>query len=304
MQRLKDYIKKRLAIRIELDPTVRLLAEQNRFLLQEVRRLNQERRYEALGGLRGSDSFAEQTRSSFDYQWAEFHEGVAMPNDPAFMQDIEPFISRLTGYPREWFAGKRVVDIGCGAGRWTYGMLSMGAHVTAVDQSDAALRRTAELAAPFRDRLTTMKVNLLTWDESADFDLVFCFGVVHHTGNTYLAIKNCASKVRPGGRLFLMVYAFPKEFVQFEAYNAYDDLRQQWRLMSFEQRKQAVVEKFGTHKGHGWFDAVSPQINDLLTFEEIADLLQRLGFRDVRRTTDSYNHELVADRMANVRRPG
>jgi hypothetical protein len=57
------------------------------------------------------------------------------------------------------------------------------------------------------------------------------------------------------------------------------------------------MERFGPILGHGWFDAVSPRINDLLTFEEIAELLARLGFKNIRRTREGRNHHIVADRL-------
>ena len=269
----------------------------NRFLLHEVRRINEERRLEAFGGLEELETLARQTRESFDYQWAEFNEGVAMPSDEEWMRDIEARICQFTALPREWFQGKRVADIGCGAGRWTYGMLKMGAQVTSFDQSEAALRRTSELARPFADRHQTRQINLLTADDKADFDLVFCFGVVHHTGNTYLAMRNTARKVAKGGRLFLMVYGFPEEKDDYNIISQYAELRQKWRLLTLDERKQAVIDEFGAYLGHGWFDQVSPQVNDLLTFEDIADFLGKLGFDRARRTIKHANHHVVADRI-------
>jgi 2-polyprenyl-3-methyl-5-hydroxy-6-metoxy-1,4-benzoquinol methylase len=294
---MRGFVRRQLERLIAASPEFQRLRAENRFLLSEIRRINEERRLEALGQLPERENLAAQTRESFDYQWSDFHEGVAMPSDTAWMQDIAARVCQLSGLPREWFAGKHVADIGCGAGRWSYGMLSMGAHVTACDQSESALKRTRELAGAMANRLETRQVNLLEWTESAAFDLVFCFGVVHHTGNTYLAIRNTAAKVAPGGRLFLMIYGFPETTEALNEQNAYADLRREWRLLSLPERRRAAIERFGPELGHGWFDAVSPQVNDLLTFDEIADLLGKLGFENVRRTDDNRsNHHLVADR--------
>lgn len=240
-----------------------------------------------------------QTSGSFEYQWAEYSTGVAMQDDAEFMSRIKPQISKMTDLSEDWFKGKRVVDIGCGAGRFTYGMLTMGAIVTACDQSDAGLERTAKLSAEHADRLTLKKIDLLRWDDLGDFDLGFCFGVVHHTGNTYAAIRNVALKVKPGGRLFLMVYGFPETPDAIEELVSYEEVRQDVRLLPFEEKKKHLIERFGPYYAHGWFDAVSPRINDLLTFEEIAEFLTILGFTHIKRTMTGRNHHLVADKLPN-----
>jgi 2-polyprenyl-3-methyl-5-hydroxy-6-metoxy-1,4-benzoquinol methylase len=274
----------------------RLLIEQNRFLLYELRRINETIRYQLL-----EEDLAQvdrvQTQASFDYQWHNLPGGIAMPDDERFMSRAAPSICEMTGLSAGWFSGKRVVDVGSGAGRYTFGLLSLGALVTACDQSSWSLERTTQLCAKFGDRLTTQKIDLLQWGEVGAYDLAFCFGVVHHTGNTFLAIRNVARKVKPGGKLFLMVYGFPETLSDFQEVNSYEALRQELRLLPFEEKQRELMERFGPILGHGWFDAVSPRINDLLTFEEIAELLGRLGFKNIRRTREGRNHHIVADRL-------
>jgi len=276
----------------------RMLEEQDQFILYELKRINETIRYEKLGATPLGDADAAQTRSSFDFQWSDMHTGVAMSDDRAFMESVPSLVCEMTDLPREWFAGKRVVDVGCGAGRYSYGLLSLGASVTACDQSPAALARTRELCRPFGERLSTREINLLEWKDEEGFDLAFCFGVVHHTGNTYLAIRNVTRKVKPGGRVFLMVYGFPENGDDFAEVNGYEALRQELRALSFDERKDILTKKFGENLAHGWFDAVSPRVNDLLTFDEIRALLGRLGFHRVKRTKPHRNHHLVADRLA------
>jgi 2-polyprenyl-3-methyl-5-hydroxy-6-metoxy-1,4-benzoquinol methylase len=267
-------------------------------MLFELRRVNETFRNHLLNDPALGEIDKLQTGQSFDYQWAEYSSGIAMSDDTAFMSQLQSQICQMTDLPTEWFKGKRVIDIGCGAGRFTYGMLSMGAYVTACDQSDAGLKKTAKLCAEHSDRLTTKQINLLKWDEVGDFDLVFCFGVVHHTGNTYSAIKNAALKVKPGGRLFLMIYGFPENLNAFEELISYEEVRQTVRILSFEEKKKYLIDRFGPYYAHGWFDAVSPQINDLLTFEETADFLTTQGFSRIKRTMPGRNHHLVGDKLA------
>lgn len=274
------------------------MERQNQFMLFELRRINEILRNHMLNDPTFGESDKQQTGQSFDYQWAEYSTGVAMPDDTVFMSHVQSQICQMTDLPVGWFKNKRIIDIGCGAGRFTYGMLSMGASVTACDQSDAGLSKTAKLCVEYSDRLTTKKIDLLKWDEVDDYDLVFCFGVVHHTGNTYSAIKNSALKVKSGGRLFLMIYGFPETPDAFEELISYEEVRQIVRSLSFEEKRKYLIDRFGPYYAHGWFDAVSPQINDLLTFEEIAEFLASQGFTNIKRTMLGRNHHLVADKIS------
>lgn len=276
--------------------TIPALNERAEYLSREVARLAAAERRLAWRERRGS-TLGDQTKASFDYQWQHMPTGRALPSDPSFMAGLEAHISEITRLPRDWFAGKRVIDIGCGIGRYSYGLLKLGASVTACDQSEAALARTAELCQEFRDRLTLKRVDLLSWDERADFDLGFSFGVVHHTGNTYLATDHVCRKVRPGGRLFLMIYGVPETYPALAEVNEYERIAEAVRDLSFDQRKALLIERFGPDAAHGWFDAVSPRINDRLTFEEIHDLLTELGFTGIARTVQARNHHVVAEKI-------
>ena len=276
-------------------PNLVRVIEQVEYLDREVARLHAAAR-RALWQSRRRSALAPQTKASFDYQWQHIPEGRALPSDPAFMADLDRQLTGMIRVPADWFSGKRVVDVGCGIGRYSYGLLQLGASVMACDQSEAALRRTAELCLPFADRLALKRIDLLEWDEPADFDLAFSFGVVHHTGNTYLAIENVCRKVRPGGRVFLMIYGVPQTRAAFQEVNDYERIAAEIRLLSFSDRQALLTDRFGPDGAHGWFDATSPRINDRLTFEEIVDLLTELGFVDIEQTVIARNHHIVAQR--------
>ncbi len=277
----------------------RLLKEQSCFVLYQLQRINEMMRYQLLGDPTIATHEMHQTRFSFDYQWHELPGGVAMPDDEKFMGEVTSLICQMTALPSDWFPGKQVVDIGCGAGRFTYGLLSLGACVTACDQSPWALQRTTALCQKFDKRFSAQQIDILGWAQEATYDLAFCFGVVHHTGNTYLAIRNAARKVKLGGHLFLMVYGFPEALDDLERFveiNTYESLRYKLRHVSFEEKKNILMERHGHYLGHGWFDAISPQINDLLNFSEIVELLKRLGYQNIKRTRDNNNHYIIADK--------
>lgn len=266
------------------------------YLAREVARLQAARRRAAWRDP-WPTGLERQTKASFDFQWRNMPTGAGLPSDAAFMSELERSVPAMVGVPPAWFAGKRVVDVGCGVGRYSRGLLQLGAAVTACDQSEAALTRTAELCAPFRERLTLERIDLLQWDEVDDYDLAFSYGVVHHTGNTYLAIDHVCRKVALGGRVFFMIYAVPDSRAALQEINLYEQLADETRTLPFEARKEFVIRRFGAEKAHGWFDAISPRINDRLSFEEIHDLLTELGFGNISGDRVLRNHHVTAERV-------
>jgi 2-polyprenyl-3-methyl-5-hydroxy-6-metoxy-1,4-benzoquinol methylase len=297
MRRFLQNIKRTLE-GLQALPALSSLRAESEYVRREVARLAALERRAAWLSRRNSEQRT-QTKASFDYQWQHMPTGKSLPSDPEFMAGLEQQLCDMIAVPKEWFRGKRVVDIGCGIGRFSYGLLSLGATVTSCDQSEAALNRTAELCRPFADRSTLKRIDLLEWDEPGDYDLAFSFGVVHHTGNTYLAIDNVCRKVRPGGRLFLMIYGVPETRLAFLEVNEYERIAEEIRDLSFDERQQLLLKRFGPDKAHGWFDATSPRINDRLTFEEIHDLLSELGFHNIRRVVVARNHQIVAERRVD-----
>lgn len=97
---------------------------------------------------------------------------------------VEPHIPGFAEFPR--WAGKRVLEIGCGLGTDTMNFARAGAQVTAVDLSSRSLdlaRQRAEVFG-FQDRVTFLEADaerLSEFVEPAEYDLVYSFGVIHHT---------------------------------------------------------------------------------------------------------------------------
>lgn len=266
------------------------LEQQNTFLLNQIAQINEKLRYLDL------QQCSTQTKASFDYQWKEITEGNDLPSDQTFISHVSNKICEITALPPSWFQGKRILDAGCGMGRFTYGLLSLGAHVTACDQSSWAIKQTEQLCAPYAEHLKTVQANLLHDTLPDTYDLVFSFGVVHHTGNTYLAIKNVCNLVKPGGKICFMIYGFPESKEDFVELNTYDSLRTKLHGLSFEEKHQQLSQLFPKEHVHGWFDAISPEINDLLTYKECSTLLQSLGFTNISRTSPNRNLHLIAEK--------
>lgn len=121
---------------------------------------------------------------------------------------VEPHIPNFADFPH--WEGKRVLEIGCGIGTDTINFARAGAEVTAVDLSGKSLdiaRKRAYVYGLKNIKFVQANVEDLTETLSANsFDLVYAFGVVHHTPHPEAALEQMAVVLKPGGVLKLMVY--------------------------------------------------------------------------------------------------
>lgn len=230
----------------------------------------------------------EQTLASFDWQWANLPAGDFMPGDPWFDANAARLLAEeLCGIAPEWFAGRSVLDAGCGQGRWTRALLELGARVTAVDYSEAGLTRTRELCASW-PALETQRVNLLDPPPELArrrFDLVYSFGVLHHTGDTDRALVNIAELVGEAGALVLYLYGTRSWSADEKA--RLERLRQELASLSFDEKLTELRRRFPHEDAHQLFDLLSPTINDRVDFDHVANRLRSLGFASVDRTIES-----------------
>lgn len=102
-----------------------------------------------------------------------------------------------------------VLELGCGAG-WAANAMALhyGKRVVAVDFTEPALARAAEVAAIVgtTDRVRFVCSDLFSFDTVARFDLVVSIGALHHTKDCRAAFVHAASFVRPGGHVFVGLY--------------------------------------------------------------------------------------------------
>jgi 2-polyprenyl-3-methyl-5-hydroxy-6-metoxy-1,4-benzoquinol methylase len=122
---------------------------------------------------------------------------------------VEPHIPRFAEFPR--WAGKRVLEIGCGIGTDTINFARHGARVTAVDLSDESLnlaRRRAEVYG-VADRIRFCQADAERLSESVPvepYDLIYSFGVIHHTPHPGAVLDQIRRYVTPQSVVKIMVY--------------------------------------------------------------------------------------------------
>jgi SAM-dependent methyltransferase len=100
-------------------------------------------------------------------------------------------------------AGERVLDLGCGAGRFVGALRRAGAEPVGVEIARAALERAARNAPGADLRLLEPDGSLPLEHGSAD--LVWCSEVLEHVADTDHVLLEVRRVLRPGGRLLATV---------------------------------------------------------------------------------------------------
>jgi ubiquinone/menaquinone biosynthesis C-methylase UbiE len=123
---------------------------------------------------------------------------------------VESHIPEFADFAR--WRGKRVLEIGCGLGTDTVNFARAGAQVTAIDLSDqsAALARQRLEVYGLGDRVTIHVGNaeeLPGIVPPQTFDLVYSFGVIHHSPNPRRIVEHLRQYMVAESELRLMVYA-------------------------------------------------------------------------------------------------
>ncbi|WP_018640443.1 class I SAM-dependent methyltransferase [Parafrankia elaeagni] len=115
--------------------------------------------------------------------------------------EIETFARFASGHGRE------VLEIGVGMGADLLRWASAGAQVTGIDLTERAVALTRQrlAAAGLAGDVQVGDAENLPFPD-ASFDLVWSWGVLHHTPMSTRAMREAARVLRPGGRYALMVY--------------------------------------------------------------------------------------------------
>lgn len=144
---------------------------------------------------------------SFGQNWSDYVTTVTKREIESARKDLEEWIGP------SGVEGRTVLDIGSGSGIHSLSFLSMGAcSVRSFDVDPFSVRATRTLWEKTGKPAAWTVSEGSVLDPSflktlGRFDLVYSWGVLHHTGAIWEALNNASTLVKPGGRLFISLYA-------------------------------------------------------------------------------------------------
>ncbi len=151
------------------------------------------------------------TNFSFGKNWTDYVKGALSE------EKIGAAKKSLLGYlPQEDYKGKVFIDIGCGSGIFSFGALSLGCKkVISFDVDERSVEATRLVKERFSrsaaiGRWEIFKGSILddslVQDLKGQGDIVYSWGVLHHTGDMRQAIRNAALLVKPNGFFIIAIY--------------------------------------------------------------------------------------------------
>jgi SAM-dependent methyltransferase len=151
---------------------------------------------------------ADSVRFAFGANWSRFIECV----DEQRVQSAEASMVAMIG-GRDSIEGRAFLDAGSGSGLSSLAAIRLGAaRVHSFDYDENSVGTTAELKnrfAPRDAKWTIERGDILDKKYVASlgsWDVVYSWGVLHHTGNMWEAIANACDLVADGGLLFIAIY--------------------------------------------------------------------------------------------------
>jgi 2-polyprenyl-3-methyl-5-hydroxy-6-metoxy-1,4-benzoquinol methylase len=145
-------------------------------------------------------------RFAFGKNWAHFLHHL---NDDRIAEAEKSLLNMLGVSDLQ---GKTFLDIGCGSGLFSLAAYRLGATVASFDYDQDSVNCAQYLKEKYATDDTRWQIEqgsvldksfLQKFDQA---DIVYSWGVLHHTGHMYQAFENVASLVKADGHLFISIY--------------------------------------------------------------------------------------------------
>jgi len=145
-------------------------------------------------------------RFEFGKNWQRF---LASVDEPQILEAVNSLKEKLEV---ETLDGKSFLDIGSGSGLFSLAARRSGARVHSFDFDPQSVACAVELRRRYfpNDQQWTIEEGSALDKKYVSslglFDVVYSWGVLHHTGRMWEGLTNAMLAVRPGGRLFIAIY--------------------------------------------------------------------------------------------------
>jgi 2-polyprenyl-6-hydroxyphenyl methylase/3-demethylubiquinone-9 3-methyltransferase len=137
----------------------------------------------------------------FGKNWKDFSKGI----DAESLEEAKRGLRRL--FPGRELQGASFLDIGSGSGLHSVAASELGAReIIAIDIDEDSVDTTRRTLARYGITALVERRSVFEADNLGQFDVVYSWGVLHHTGDMWRAIHCAAQHVKPGGLLALALY--------------------------------------------------------------------------------------------------
>ena len=151
---------------------------------------------------------------NFGFEWDLFAE-IQTDRLARHTLSRDRFFNQVSFRPEE-LAGMRVLEAGCGGGRFSDVVLEAGAELFSFDLSNAVDKNRQIHEGHPRHHLFQASIFEPPF-VPASFDLVFCMGVLQHTPDPASFFRQLVPFVKPGGELMVDIYsAHPKQSLHWK----------------------------------------------------------------------------------------
>lgn len=153
-----------------------------------------------------TNEIARGERFEFGQNWEKFLAGLDERRIATAEQSLKKMLEMAD------LQGLRFLDIGCGSGLFSLAARRLGARVHSFDYDPHSVACAAELKRRYFPDDSTWTIEEGSILDTAylaslgTFDIVYAWGVLHHTGAMWQALEYASTLVAPGGRLFLAIY--------------------------------------------------------------------------------------------------